>query len=325
MPDSSRRDPPVPGDLLGPYRIVRLIGRGGMGAVYDAVDTTLDRHVALKVITPALADDPGMRERFVREARAQASLDSPHVVEVFAHGEDDGRLYLASRLMPDGDLGQHLRRHGPLPARLAEDIVAQVAAGLAAAHRAGLVHRDVKASNVLLRHRGTHTEAHLADFGIAAPLAHGGVADDLAALERLREALLGGPTGPVGRRGTRWSRPAVAALAGGAAAVAVVAAIASGAALLTPAPDPADGWAERAERAELARVLQQRSGLDTAAAACAARRLTGPPGVLEDPERRDDVLAAVAACLWRAGPAQPSASRTRPRMVATYNVPSGPR
>lgn len=172
----------APGELLGPYRIVRQLGAGGMGTVYEAVDTTLDRRVALKVIANALAGDPGFRARFVQEAQAQASLDSPHVVQVFAHGQVSGRLYIASQLIPDGDLGAMLRRHGPTPPALAVDLIAQVADGLAEAHRVGLVHRDIKPANVLLRNRGTDTVAYLADFGIArqvgaGPSASGGAVD----------------------------------------------------------------------------------------------------------------------------------------------------
>lgn len=163
-------DPPAPGDLVGPYRVVRRLGAGGMGTVHEAVDTVLGRRVALKVITPALAADPAFRERFVGEARAQAALDSPHVVQVFAQGEADGRLYIASQLAPDGDLGALLRREGPLPPERAMDLVAQVAEGLAEAHRAGLVHRDIKPANVLLRRRGHDVVAYLADFGIASRL-----------------------------------------------------------------------------------------------------------------------------------------------------------
>ena len=158
---------PVPGEQIGPYRIVRQLGRGGMGTVYEAVDTSLHRSVALKVIAQRYAADPAFRARFVREAQAQASLDSPHVVQVFAHGDAGGRLYIASQLIPDGDLGAMLRRHGPPPPALAVDLIAQVADGLAEAHRVGLVHRDIKPANVLLRSRGTDTVAYLADFGIA--------------------------------------------------------------------------------------------------------------------------------------------------------------
>jgi serine/threonine-protein kinase len=158
---------PQPGTTVGPYRLGRRLGVGGMGEVFEAHDPVLDRRVALKLIAPALAGDPGFRARFVREARVQASLDSPHVVHVYGHGEDDGRLWLASQLIPDGDLGALLRAYGALPPRTALDLVAQVADGLADAHAAGLVHRDLKPSNVLLRRRPDGVTAYLADFGVA--------------------------------------------------------------------------------------------------------------------------------------------------------------
>lgn len=153
--------------MLGPYRIVRRLGVGGMGVVFEAVDTTLDRRVALKVISPHIADDESFRARFTHEARAQASLDSPHVVAVYAHGDVDGRLYIATQLVPDGDLGALIAAFGAPPVRTALDIIAQVASGLADAHASGLVHRDIKPPNVLLRRRGNALSAYLADFGIA--------------------------------------------------------------------------------------------------------------------------------------------------------------
>ena len=111
---------PAPGERIGPYEIVRQLGMGGMGVVYEAVDTVLQRRVALKVISPYLAGDPAFRIRFTQEAQAQASLDSPHVVQVFAHGEADGSLYIASQLIPDGDLGAMIRAQGrAAPARRA--------------------------------------------------------------------------------------------------------------------------------------------------------------------------------------------------------------
>jgi serine/threonine protein kinase len=301
--------PPDPPATLGPYRIVRHVGRGGMGTVHEAVDTALGRRVALKLILPELADDPDFRARFVREARAQASLDSPHVVQVFAHGEVDGRLFLASQLVPDGDLGAALRRHGRLPEREAVDLVAQVADGLAEAHRVGMVHRDVKASNVLLRRRGTHTVAYLADFGIAVP-AHGDAAvDDVRALVRLlRDLVAGTPTADLARvldeppataaalrdaLRAAPSRPsrrpwvmAVAAL-GPALVVAVVV-------LLVPGPDRRPDPV-----AALARSLEHDAGLDPATARCTARALSATH---DDAELGDvpvdDVLAAAASCLW---------------------------
>ena len=140
---------------------------GGMGVVFEAVDTVLQRRVALKVISPYLADDPAFRVRFTQEAQAQASLDSPHVVQVFSHGEVDGSLYMATQLIPDGDLGAMIREQGAPPPRIAIDLIAQIAAGLADAHAVGLVHRDIKPANVLLRLRGEEVSAYLADFGIA--------------------------------------------------------------------------------------------------------------------------------------------------------------
>jgi serine/threonine protein kinase len=158
---------PEPGELIGNYRIGRQLGMGGMGIVFEALDTQLNRQVALKIISPQLADDPTFRARFTREAQAQASLDSPHVVHVYAHGEVDGRLYIATQLVPDGDLGQMIQRHGAPGLGIAVDMIAQIASGLADAHAAGLVHRDIKPGNVLLRIGTDSVRAYLADFGIA--------------------------------------------------------------------------------------------------------------------------------------------------------------
>ena len=158
---------PAEGESIGPYRIVRRIGAGGMGVVYEAEDTTLNRRVALKVISPHLAEDDEFRARFTREAQAQASLDSAHVVHVYAHGVGDGRLYIAAQLIPDGDLGQMIQAYGAPPVRVALDVMAQVADGLADAHAVGLIHRDIKPANVLLRRRENSVTAYLSDFGIA--------------------------------------------------------------------------------------------------------------------------------------------------------------
>jgi len=162
-------------ERIGPYRLGRVLGSGGMGVVHEAWDTGLERPVALKVIAPDLAHDPELRERFTREARAQAALDSEHVVPVFAYGEDAGRLWIASQLVPDGDLGRLLREYGAPPLPVALDLIGQVASGLADAHAAGLEHRDIKPANVLLR-RGPRIRAYLCDFGIAGPV--GGPSDE---------------------------------------------------------------------------------------------------------------------------------------------------
>lgn len=137
-----------------------------MGVVFRALEENLGREVALKVIAPLWAHDPDFRARFTREARAQASLESAHVVAVYAHGEEDGHLYLASQLVPGGDLRQLIRADGTPSHVRALEIIEQVAAGLADAHAAGLVHRDIKPANVLVRRPGP-TRAYLADFGIA--------------------------------------------------------------------------------------------------------------------------------------------------------------
>ena len=158
---------PEPGELIGPYRVGQQLGSGGMGVVFEALDTQLNRQVALKIISPHLANDANFRARFTREAQAQASLDSPNVVHVYAHGEVDGRLYIATQLIPDGDLGQMLQNRGAPALGIAVDLIAQIASGLADAHAAGLVHRDIKPANVLLRIGADSVRAYLADFGIA--------------------------------------------------------------------------------------------------------------------------------------------------------------
>ncbi len=158
---------PEPGEMFGPYRIVRRLGFGGMGVVFEAMEGTLNRPVALKVISSHLAGDADFRARFVHEAQAQASVRSPHVVTVFSHGEADGRLYIATELVDAGDLGGLVQEHGAPPLATALDLIAQVASGLADAHMAGLVHRDIKPANVLLRRRPHGVQAYLADFGIA--------------------------------------------------------------------------------------------------------------------------------------------------------------
>jgi serine/threonine-protein kinase len=138
-----------------------------MGAVFEAVDVTLDRRVALKVIAPHLAEDAEFRDRFTAEAQALAALDSPHVVHLYAHGEDAGRLYIATQLIPDGDLAHLIEDVGAPPPRVGLDLISQVAAGLAEAHAFALVHRDIKPANVFLRRRDGAMSAYLGDFGVA--------------------------------------------------------------------------------------------------------------------------------------------------------------
>jgi predicted Ser/Thr protein kinase len=151
---------------FGAYDIQREVGRGGMGVVYLATDRRLGRRVALKVIVPELAADPQFRQRFEREARVAATLEHPHVVPVYEAGEQDGSLFIAMRFIDGHDLATEVRDHGRVaPDRLGR-IVAQVAGALDAAHRSGVVHRDVKPANVLLTGTGDDEQAYLTDFGL---------------------------------------------------------------------------------------------------------------------------------------------------------------
>ncbi|MGV9782757.1 serine/threonine-protein kinase [Nocardia farcinica] len=149
---------------FGPYRLERPLGSGGMGQVWAAHDTRRGRRVALKLLPADLAADDGYRARFEREAELAATLRHPHIVPIHGHGAVDGRLYIEMELVEGTDLGARLAAGGPLDPSTALDILDQVAAALDAAHAAGLVHRDVKPSNILLRPDGF---AYLIDFGIA--------------------------------------------------------------------------------------------------------------------------------------------------------------
>jgi YVTN family beta-propeller protein len=150
------------GTTLAGYRIERLLGRGGMGAVYIAEDERLGRHVALKVLVPELAEDQGFRSRFLDEWQIAASLEHPHIVPIYDAGEVDGQLYIAMRYV-DSDLKRLIHQEGPLEPRRALQLVSQVADALDAAHAQGLVHRDVKPGNVLLDASGN---SYLCDFGL---------------------------------------------------------------------------------------------------------------------------------------------------------------
>ncbi|HET9143116.1 serine/threonine-protein kinase [Actinophytocola sp.] len=149
---------------FGRYRMEELLGRGGMGEVYRAYDTRHDRVVAVKLLAEHLAANDEYRRRFMREARAAARLREPHVIPIHDFDEIDGRLYLDMRLVEGDDLGAILAARGPLDPAAAVDVISQVAGALDAAHAEGLVHRDVKPSNVLL---DAHGFAYLVDFGIA--------------------------------------------------------------------------------------------------------------------------------------------------------------
>lgn len=160
---------PALGQLVdGRYRIGDLIACGGMARVFEAVDTRLDRLVAIKILDPELARDPDFEARFVREARSAARLSHPHVVAVFDQGRDGDLLYLVMERIVGPTLRQVLRSDGPLSVDRALLVVGEVCAALQAAHAAGLVHRDVKPENVLL---GTDPNGEsivkVTDFGLA--------------------------------------------------------------------------------------------------------------------------------------------------------------
>ena len=153
-------------EFLG-YRIDALLGRGGMGVVYRAWDLRLKRNVALKLVAPELSEDERFRERFLGESELAASLDHPNVIPIYNAGEHEGQLYLAMRYVEGSDL-KALLPEGPLDPGRAIAICSQVAAALDAAHARGLVHRDVKPSNVLL---DAQEHVYLADFGLSRRLA----------------------------------------------------------------------------------------------------------------------------------------------------------
>lgn len=159
------------------YEIEGRIGAGGMAVVFRAHDERLRRPVALKILTPALAADDGFRRRFIREARAAAMVDDPHIIPVFAAGESDGLLFIAMRFVAGGDVRSLLSRSGAMSAGRATGIVSAVASALDAAHRAGLVHRDVKPANMLIDVRpGRPDHVYLADFGLSkGALSSGGI------------------------------------------------------------------------------------------------------------------------------------------------------
>ncbi len=151
------------GTSFGNYQLIELLGRGGMGEVWRAYDTVIDRVVALKILPGEISRDEVFQQRFRREAHAAARLNSPHVVPIHTHGEIDGRLFVDMRLIEGTDL-QSILDVGPLPPARAVRIVEQVARALQAAHQAGLLHRDVKPANVLI---DADDYAYLIDFGIA--------------------------------------------------------------------------------------------------------------------------------------------------------------
>lgn len=149
---------------VGHYDIVAELGRGGMGVVYKGFEPSLQRHVAIKMLSEALADDTLVVERFFREARSMAQLNDPHIVQIYLVGEDQGQPYFAMEFVEGESLSQRLKREHRLEPFEAARVLLQVAQGLAAAHDRGVIHRDIKPANLLITQRGV---VKVADFGIA--------------------------------------------------------------------------------------------------------------------------------------------------------------
>ncbi len=163
------------GSQVGRYVIEEQIGHGGMAAVFRARDEQLGRVVALKILAPALATDEAFRQRFVRESKAAAAVDDPHIIPLYEAGESHGALFIAMRYVPGGDVRSLLFREGPLSPDRVAAIVAPVASALDAAHANGLVHRDVKPANMLLDSApGRPDHLYLSDFGLSKGV-HGSV------------------------------------------------------------------------------------------------------------------------------------------------------
>ncbi|NOZ95742.1 MAG: serine/threonine protein kinase [Acidobacteria bacterium] len=151
-------------ERIGPYTVVEELGRGGMGVVYKAHDPSLDRFVAIKVLGTHLTEDPSYVQRFSREARAAAALNHPNIVQVYTIGEDSGRHYFVMEYVKGTSVQELIRKEGRLDPARAAGIVLQAASGLAAAHGAGILHRDIKPGNLMVDERGI---VKIADFGLA--------------------------------------------------------------------------------------------------------------------------------------------------------------
>jgi serine/threonine protein kinase len=165
-------DIPIGTEFAG-YRILGVLGRGGMSVVYAAEHIRLGRMVALKLLTPALAADESFRERFMRESRLAATLDHPNIIPIYDAGEAEGFLYIAMRHVEGPDLGEVLKENGQLPIGQTLFYIEQVAGGLDQAHEQGLVHRDVKPANILIAKPSDRV--YLTDFGVVRATSSGGL------------------------------------------------------------------------------------------------------------------------------------------------------
>src|SRR6266481_3289360 len=182
--------PLAPGAKLGPYEILTPLGAGGMGEVYRARDTRLERTVAVKILPEQLSNDPVRKQRFEREAKTISSLNHPHICVLHDVGSQDGVSYLVMECVEGETLAKRLEK-GPLPLEQVLKYGMQIADALDKAHRSGVVHRDLKPGNIML----TPTGAKLLDFGLAKPVAS-------LALATAATLTAATPSSPVTEQGT---------------------------------------------------------------------------------------------------------------------------
>jgi serine/threonine protein kinase len=156
-----------PGTRLGKYEVVRMLGAGGMGAVYEATHVEIGKHVAIKVLGPAVAAIPGARARFLREAQLTTRVRHPNIVDITDMGNENGQTYLVMELLRGEDLAHRLARSGPLSPRELADIMLPVCAAVVAAHQAGITHRDLKPQNIFLASNQNTIQPKVLDFGIS--------------------------------------------------------------------------------------------------------------------------------------------------------------
>ena len=154
----------APGSTIGPFRVIELLGKGGMASVYKAYQARLGRHVALKVLPQEFLHDDNFAKRFEREARIVARLEHPHIVPIYDYGIDDDIPWMSMWLLPVGSVADLLAAQGRLSADRVGAILRQVAEALGAAHELGIIHRDIKPGNILL---DSEDQVYVGDFGIA--------------------------------------------------------------------------------------------------------------------------------------------------------------
>ncbi|MDC0749861.1 serine/threonine-protein kinase [Polyangium mundeleinium] len=177
LPDAPTSDGSLVGRDVGKYKILRLVARGGMGAVYEALNTSIGKRVAMKFVDPELARNADAVARFQREAAAASAVESAHIVTIFDSGvTDDGQPFIVMELLRGEDLGHRIKRLGRLDLDAALGVMAQLLRGLCRAHEAGIVHRDLKPDNVFLAERDDETDfVKILDFGISKVRRTGGV------------------------------------------------------------------------------------------------------------------------------------------------------